>query len=240
MHPLEELRYVARGWGNEDGFPAQEVAAVLADLAGESPATLVHACRRIIEYFPSSGQAWWLSARALAAGGDVEAIREAASELADDPTGGLLCRALSGAGAGAVAAVHPTPAVSVALHGLGGARLQKKANGADVVVVTARAAGPSAVLATERSAAVARNARSARGPGQAAPAVWVVVERGALLPAQLWEQLLARSGDRVKAGILGPGEVQVGVGDKGRAEPAEVLAGPTCPAVAELLGWRSI
>ena len=38
VHPLEHLRYLARGWGSGDDFPAPEAAEVLAELAAESPA----------------------------------------------------------------------------------------------------------------------------------------------------------------------------------------------------------
>ena len=40
---------------------------MLADLADENPASLLQACRRLIEYYPSTGAAWWLSARTLSA-----------------------------------------------------------------------------------------------------------------------------------------------------------------------------
>ena len=86
VHPLEQLRYIARQWDNGDDFPAQEIAAVLAELADENPASLLQACRRLIEYYPSTGAAWWLSSRALSAAGAVEGIWEAAEELSSDPT----------------------------------------------------------------------------------------------------------------------------------------------------------
>ena len=94
VHPLEQLRYIARQWDNADDFPAQEVAAVLAELADENPASLLQACRRLIEYYPSTGAAWWLSSRALSAAGAVEGIWEAAEELSSDPTARLCAQAL--------------------------------------------------------------------------------------------------------------------------------------------------
>lgn len=232
MHPLEQLRYVARNWESGDEFPAQEVAAVLADLAAQSPVTLVHSCRRLIEYFPSSGPAWWLSARVLAGGGVVDAIWEAADELAADPTGGLLGGALVPAGVGTVAAPQPSGLVSVALRDLDGIRVEKKVANADLVVVAARAAGPSAVLAGARAIAMAA---AARGTGKP---VWVVVERGVLLPGPLWEQLLARVGAPGPLAVLPLGDVSAGVGERGLGALSEVLAAPTCSPVAELLGWK--
>ncbi len=102
MHPLEQLRYLARGWESGEEFPAREAAAVLADLAGENPASLLQACRRLIEYFPSAGPAWWLSARALSAPEPVEGIWVAADELANDPTSRLVGEALPTGGPVAV------------------------------------------------------------------------------------------------------------------------------------------
>ena len=60
VHPLEQLRYIARRWEIDGEFPAQEVAAVLAELASENPASLLQACRRLIDYFPSAWVAWML------------------------------------------------------------------------------------------------------------------------------------------------------------------------------------
>jgi hypothetical protein len=232
VHPLEQLRYLARAWENDYDFPAQEVAAVLAELAGDSPASLVQACRRLIEYFASSGQAWWLSARVLSGGGVVEAIWEAADELASDPTGRALSGALALAGVRTVAAVHPSRTVALALRGLTGVHLQKKLNGADLVVLSARAAGAGDVLATPRAA------EAASAAGRASKPVWVVVERGVLLPGPLWEQLVARSGDLVSGGLLSPADLASVVCEAGLQTLSEALSSPTCPPVAELLGWR--
>ena len=233
MHPLEQLRYVARSWESGDEFPAQSVAVVLAELAGDSPATLVHCCRRLIEYFPASGPAWWLSARVLAAGGVVEAIWEAVDELLEDPTARMLADALTSAGLSGVIAPHASHALSAALRRLDGVRLQHKVAKADVVVVTARAAGPGALLADERATTMAASAVRTGKP------VWALVQRGVLLPGPLWEQLLVRAGDLAPLGLLPLGDVTAGVGERGLGALAEVLAGPTCPAVAELLGWKS-
>ena len=230
MHALEQLRYVARGWEAGDEFPAQEVAAVLAELAGDNPATLLQACRRLIEYFPASGRVWWLSARALSAPDPVEGIWEAADELARDPTG----RALAGAlpEAGAIALVAPSPSLAAALR-----RRQdlfvEKLRRADIVVVSAMAAGPRAVLVAERVSALAASARRA---GQA---LWVVAERGVVLPEALWAQLEERALGSGAVAVMASDELDLAVGEKGRAPVAEVLSAPTCPPVAELLGWKS-
>ena len=279
VHALEQLRYVARGWAVGDEFPVQEVAAVLAELADENPASVLQACRRLIEYFPATGRVWWLSARALSAADAVEGIWEAADELARDPTGRHLADSLSDRGA--IAVIAPSRSVVAALRRRPDLVLRKKARGADLVVVPALAAGPAAVLVGERVGAVAANARRA---GQV---LWVVAERGVVLPEPLWAQLrdralgsgpegaagaagaaggTARTGGAARtAGVAGGAARAAGVaggaagaagaaggvvvlastdvgllvGEKGPAPAAEVLSTPTCPPVAELLGWKS-
>jgi hypothetical protein len=235
VHPLEHLRYLARGWGSGDDFPAPEAAEVLAELAAESPGTLVHACRRLIEYFPSSGQAWWLSARALCAPDPTEGIREAADELAGDPTGRRLAEALPGPGG--VAFPDASWAVRAALRRRQDVQVQKKAVRAQMVVVSAVAAGPGAVLTSARSAAAVSAAAGAGKP------VWAVVARGVLLPGALWEQVLVRATPATGTGtsleVVDGAQLAGVVGDAGIEEARLALSRATCPAAAELLGWKS-
>lgn len=233
MHPLEQLRYLARRWGSGEEFPVQEVAAILAELAEESPATLLHACRRLIEYFPAVGVAWWLSARVLSAAGALEAIWEAAEELADDPTVRSLGEALAAEGARSVAVAGGTPRLLATLRSRG-MDLQKRPARADVLVVVAGAAGPDAVLVSTRAAAAA-----GASAGTSGPALWAVVDRGSLLPGALWEQLLDRAAPLGGSGTLPVEAFTLAVRDRGTAPPAVALARPTCAAVSELLGWRS-
>ncbi|MGA3221399.1 MAG: hypothetical protein ABSE77_20395 [Acidimicrobiales bacterium] len=233
VHPLEHLRYLARGWGSGDDFPAREAAEVLADLATESPGTLVHACRRLIEYFPSSGQAWWLGARALCAPDPPEGIRDASGELAGDPTVRRLAEALPVPAA--VAFPDASGAIRAALRRRQEVQVQKKAARAQLVVVSALAAGPGAVLTGARSVAAASTAAGAGKP------VWAVVGRGVLLPGPLWEQLLERAGAGADAavGVIEAAKLEAVVSDQGLAAPLPALSRPTCPPVAELLGWKS-
>jgi hypothetical protein len=188
-------------WPEANGeMAAQEVAAALAELAAAQPSSLVHACRRLVERFPADGVAWWLSARALCAADPVEAIWEAATELATDPTERLLREELERAGG-------------------------------DIVVLSARAAGPADVAVHPR--AVAR-LRSARKSGRT---VWAVLPRGVVLPDALWRQLVARAGSDLS--LMGAADIRAGITDRGREPLADVLSRPTCPAAAELLGWKS-
>ncbi len=225
MHPLEQLRYVARGWENIEDVPVSELAEMLANLAQVSPATLLHACRRLIEYFPCSGRLWWLAARALSAPEQVEGIWEAAAELDADPTPGELAKALP---PGARVSLL-SPALPEVVRVLRRARAtsRQKDNGAQrIFVVSALAAGPDALLVGVGAAPQLPSAAQ----------VWGVVPRGTVLPLPLWRQLLGRA-DRPK--LVSPDFLSVLIGPKGRGSAADVLSSPGCPPVAELLGWKS-
>jgi hypothetical protein len=232
VHPLEQLRYIARQWENGDDFPAQEIAAVLAELADDNPASLLQACRRLIEYYPSTGAAWWLSARALSAAGPVEGIWEAAEELSSDPTTELCAQAVPAEAR--VAFPGPAPAVVRALRQRGDVEVAVRASRkTDLLLLRARAAGPAGLLF----------ARSTSGPltaaAQTGVPIWAVVERGTLLPEALWQQLLDRA---LKGGVAvevaNADDLAAVVSEHGREEPIAALSKPSCPPVAELLGWK--
>src|SRR2546423_948305 len=86
MHPIEQLRYVARAAGEGPALLAREAAGALATLDNDA-AGLVTACRRLVGRQPSSGPIWWLAARVLGATDDgaAEAWR-AAADLERDTT----------------------------------------------------------------------------------------------------------------------------------------------------------
>ena len=210
-----------------------EVAPVLARLAEHSPNMLLQSCRRIIEYFPAAGPAWWLAARALAGADPAEEIDDAVEELGSDPTGRLLADALP---AGSVAAVGPVgDAVRRAFRHRPDVKVAKKLGPAGLLLVTAQAGGPSSLLVSARAAQAVSRARSAGKP------VWGVVPRGTALPGPLWESLLALAApgeDTTVVAVMDAGVLEVVVGDQGKAPPPGDLARPGCPPVAELLGWR--
>jgi hypothetical protein len=232
VHPLEQLRYIARRWEIDDEFPAQEVAAILAELASENPATLLQACRRLIDYFPSAGVAWWLCARALGAPEPVEGIWEAADELSSDPTPGLCAKAVPAEAT--VAFPDPLPPAVRALRKRKDVELvDRPTKKADLVLLRAHAAGPDGVL-------VARRSKQSRGKGgRPGVPVWAVLERGVLLPGPLWEQLLARTASDVPVEVVPLGDIGSAVTEHGLVSPEDAVSKPTCPPVAELLGWRS-
>jgi hypothetical protein len=233
VHPLEQLRYIARRWEIDEEFPAQEAASVLAELASENPASLLQACRRLIDYFPSAGVAWWLCARALGAPDPIEGIWEAADELSSDPTAGICAKALPAGGI--VAFPDPVPAVVRSLRRRKDVEVvDRVTKRADLVLLRALAAGPDGVLVARRS-----SQSRAKGKRPLGVPVWAVLERGALLPGPLWDQLLARSSSDGYAAVVALDDLGSAVTDGGLVSPAEAVSKPTCPPVAELLGWRS-
>lgn len=68
-----------------------------------------------------------------------------------------------------------------------------------------------------------------------------MVGRGVLLPGPLWEQLLERAGGGADGAVrvIEAAKLEAVVGDQGLEAPLPALSRPTCPPVAELLGWKS-
>ena len=233
MHPLEQMRYLARGWGTGPGLPAQELAEALAEVVSENPASLLQACRRLIEHQPAAGVAWWLSARALSAPDPVEAIDDAARELAADPTVRMLAEALPSPVR--VSAPQAGPVVVATLRRRKDAVLvrstEHRTGGAAFLLIEVWAAGPEGVLAGKGLVAAAKAARRQGWP------VWAVAARGTLLPEALWRALLARSPMGVE--VLASSLLSCVATDQGLQSAAEALGRPTCSALAELLGWQT-
>ncbi|HTW07929.1 MAG TPA: hypothetical protein VME46_10480 [Acidimicrobiales bacterium] len=249
VHALEQLRYVARRWGPSEEFPAPEVAAVLAELAEESPATLLHACRRLIEYFPAAGPVWWLSARALSAPDPVPAIWAAAQELERDPTSRHLADALPTLAEARLA--WPAPTLVPVVRRRRAAKGTKPAS--RILVVPAMAAGPTGVVVPDHVAGalgVTRDGaagevdtggdeRPGIGLRRRSCALWAVTGVGVVLPGALWEQLVGRLGPDARATVLPALAFDYAVGPDGASPVERALNRASCPAVAELMGWRS-
>lgn len=92
MHPIERLRFVARGQGDDTALTV-EAASALAGFAHDPPG-LVVACRRLVERHPANGQMWALCSRLLAVADPSAEARRTARELVDDPTSKRLRDAL--------------------------------------------------------------------------------------------------------------------------------------------------
>lgn len=263
MHPIEHLRYIARATGADPTVVATEAADALVQMARIQPAGLLPACRRLIERHLSAGPVWWLSARMLREEDPVRAGRDAAEQLRCDTTPDVLADCLPDA---ATAVVVGWPDLTVdALRRRGdievlvvdwateGEHLVRRLRDreqsavlvepsgvgpaavvADIVIVEACAAGPAGILAVPGSMAAAAVAAHQHIP------VWAVVGVGRLLPAPLWDAVLARLDESGTEPWDRPVEVvpadlisQV-VGPDGPLDTAEALQRPTCPAAPEL------
>lgn len=83
MHPIERLRYVARGQGEGPSVFVPEVAAALVGL-GDDHLALVPACRRLLSRHPEVGPLWWLSARMLGSSDPRGEARRCVDEIGND------------------------------------------------------------------------------------------------------------------------------------------------------------
>ena len=93
MHPIERLRFVARATGAPPDDVVREAAASLAGFAGD-PASLVTACRRLIDRHAANGPIWWLCARTLVAADPADEAWRCLDAYVADPTVTELAHAL--------------------------------------------------------------------------------------------------------------------------------------------------
>lgn len=260
MHPIERLRYVARASGASHEVLVRETASALASFAGD-PSGMVTACRRVVARQPTSGPLWWLTAQVLTAPEPMRAAWDAVEAVEGDPTGRELVHALDadvtvtilgwpdiassalvrrgdveslvvdvhGEGGGLVRrlTIADGDAVDVPVSGLGAAVVES-----DLLLLEASVIGPDAFLAVAGSRAAAATARTAGVP------VWLVGGVGRLLPARMWEGVLARldldepweADDEVVPLDL----VDRVVGPVGPESVADALRRTDCPVAPEL------
>lgn len=222
MHPIEQLRMVARATGQDPSLLAQEAAHALASLRGDG-ATLVTACRRLVDRQPACGPLWWVAARVLGAADPTEEAHLLADELARDRTPSLLGRELPEEARVAVVgwpgqagqalrqrgdvdvlvieAFGEGSALTSQLRRAGSnvslipeAGLGQAVGVADLVLLEGTAVGETGLVATAGSHAAAAVAYDTGAP------VLVVAGVGRVLPAPLWEALRARVSERSRPG----------------------------------------
>jgi hypothetical protein len=262
VHPIEQLRWVARAAGEGPALLAREAAGALATFA-DDPAGLVTACRRLVDRQPTSGPMWWLAARVL--GAPIDATREAwaaASDLEDDTTPDVLVDAIPD---DATVAVLGWPeqggaalrrrgdafvlVVDAAGEGSGFARrlrgsgveaelvpesgLGAAVADSDLVLLEAMALGPEGFVAISGSRAAAATARHAGVP------VLVAAGVGRILPGRLWEALVARL-ERDEPWLASDELVPLDLADHvagptGVDVPVEAVRRADCPVTPELL-----
>lgn len=261
MHPIEQLRYVARATGADAGLLVQEAAGALRVFA-DDPAGLLTAARRLLSRQPGVGPLWWLCARLVAAPDTWTESRAALEALATDRTGRELAAALPD---GAVVLIVGWPdqvvgalprrgdvttlVVDVEGQGRSVARRLERAevdcevvdasqlagalDEADVVVLEAAAVGDAAALVGQGSLPAAATARAMGVP------VWLVSGVGRRLPEPYWQAIVERTdptGPRWLADteVLGLGLVDRVVTSDGVVDVAH-RPGPDCPVAPELL-----
>jgi hypothetical protein len=264
MHPIERLRYVARASGVDPAILVRETAGALAAVVRVEPAGLVPACRRLIERHLTTGPVWWLAARVLTAADPGDAAWAAAEEIEDDTTAAALAGALPDDATVTIVGWPETAAGALRRRGdlevligdamgegdalcrrlaecgttatvIPDAGLAAAAVVSHLVVIEAVAGGPTGVLATCGSHAVAAVGAHAGLP------VWAVAPVGRILPDRLWDALLKRldNGQQEpwdRAVELVPASLFTEiVGPDGPVQSADGLGRATCPVAPELL-----
>ncbi len=278
MHPFERLRYVARAGPVAAALVAVEAAQALAALADE-PGALLTAARRLLGFHPLCGPLWWVCAQVLAADDPGLAAAFASAELSEDPTPRQLRRSLRRLGAPLVvaavedgerlaeaAAGGPASSIRIVAEGrmlgrsMEGLRysagdvsgwlpdeLPAALDGCQVALVEILAGGPDGLVAPVGAAALARSAGAAGIP------VWGIGGTGRILPAALFDVVLARLDElgapRTAVGSAGFDEVagavggelvdadllELVIGQAGAQAASRALSTSDCPVPPELL-----
>jgi hypothetical protein len=221
VHPIERLRHVARATGAPADDIVREAAASLAGFSRD-PASLVTACRRLVDRHAAVGPVWWLCARTLLAADAGDEAWRCLDDLVADETIAELSHALPDAARVAVvgwpdrldAALAPRGDVHVLVIDVDGdgpgfvrhlerhdvdaidvsvGGLAGAVAAADLLVLDPTAIGPEVALAAPGSWAAAAVARSAEVP------VWAVAGTGRLVPGGLWPALVGRLGGAATA-----------------------------------------
>ena len=264
MHPIEQLRYVARAGGADGRLLVEEAAGALR-IFGDDPAGLLTACKRLLTRQPTVGPLWWLCTRILLSGDPRAEGRSVVAELRSDGTSRNLGHCLpDGAKIGfngwpdvvveALSKRGDCSALIVDVDGLGGsvvrrlgrcdveaeavdgARMAGLVAEVEVIVLEAGVCGPSAALVDVGGLALAATARVVGRP------VWLVAPIGTYLPEQYWQEIVERAGASDQPAFLFQHEI-IGLGlvDRVIRHDHEVSGGqllaaaPDCSVAAELL-----
>lgn len=262
VHPIEQLRYVARASGADAGLLVQEAASALGVFRHDPPG-LVTAARRLLTRQPAVGPLWWMCSRVATSHDPWAETRLVIDELRADRTGRELAHALpdgamvviSGWPDIIVSALPRRGDVSVLVIDVEGqaspvvrrleraeieaeevdaARMAGAIEAADLVVLEAAAAGPAAALTDVGSLALAATARAVGKP------TWLVTGVGRRLPEAMWQAIAERTVGREELGWMSDHEVvSLGLIDRvvtndGVHLPAE-LSPPDTPVASELL-----
>lgn len=257
MLPFERLRHIARSAG-DDRLLVAEAADCLAAF-DDDPASIVVACRRLIDHHTDSPLLWWLCARVLAAPDPSDAAWDAEAVVRDDRTPGRLASVLPFPHDRPIAvlgwpelvgeAMDSRPDLDVlAVRGAGddgwSRRLARSdATARPVELSEAAALAPSHVV-VEASGASPTEALVAHGTRRVledltrpTTLVWLVAGAGRVLPARLFEAMVARLGELEHHG-LELVDVQIAdriAGPTGLERPENLIRRVDAPVAPELL-----
>jgi hypothetical protein len=252
MHPVEQLRAIARARRAEPADLAASAALALGQLAEEDPPALVAACRRLVARQPACGPLWWVCAHLLVAFDPASEAEILAEELWCDPTldlldemagdvpggvliGGIRIGVPAGAregvrgGAKSARGVHRSSSRAVSRSSSRSAQLAHAA-ATEVAAVPVEALGPSGVVLCPDSEELLESATDI------GLRVWLVAGVGRMLPQRMFEALAARAGIHDL-----PANLELVVTRDGPIEPAMIppTCGAACPEPAAMLGnWR--
>ncbi len=262
MHPIEQLRYVARASGADGGLLVQEAASALS-VFSRDPGAMLTACRRLLTRQPAVGPLWWMSARMVTCADARREARQIIEDLHEDRTDRELSHNLPD---GATVAIAGWPDITVSalprrgdvrvlvvdVEGQGQSvvrRLERpdmdvedvdpaKMAGiveeSDVIVIEAAAAGSAAALVDVGSVGLAATAKALRKP------VWLVVGTGRHLLEQYWQAIVERVDEPDLPAFLAPHEIlSFGLVDRlitgdGMVSATDVAA-PAMPWAPEIL-----
>lgn len=262
MHPIEQLRYVARATGADGGLLVQEAASALS-VFNRDPGAMLTACRRLLTRQPAVGPLWWMCARMVTAADSRSEARAVIEDLHNDCTGRELANNLPD-GAGVALAGWPDITVGalprrgdvrvlvVDVEGQGtsvvrrlerqdveaedvdAAKLSGIVEESDIIIVEAAAAGSAAALVDVGSVGLAATAKALNKP------VWLVIGVGRSLPEQYWQAIVERIQEPDLPAFLAPNEIlSYGLVDRlvtpeGPVAPTDA-APPDMPFAPELL-----
>ena len=255
--PAERLRSVTRR-SNDDDRLAAAAADALAGFADE-PASLVVACRRVLAHHRAHGALWWVCSRILAAADPAAAAHLAVRELEADRTGDRLGATIPLLDEGEVVAVvgytttiddalrerFDVDAVAIRVDGddpVPALRRRRSDHAVRVVdawdpvlaqtsrlLLSATAIGPERALVPRGAGDVIAEI------GAGARELWLVGGVGRVLPARVYDMVVASLGDEPDYEEISVQRFDRLAGPRGLERPADATARIDCPVVPELL-----
>ncbi len=252
MHPIEQLRYVARASGADATLLVEEAASALRMFADE-PNALLAGAKSLVARQPGVGPLWWMASKLIAAPDGRAAVREVIEELRNDPTPGLVDDAMPSGSTVVIVgwpdtvmrtlvgrpdvevlvidvegqghgAVRRLDRADVVAEAVDPVRISGAVGQADLVLVEAGAMGPSSAVTDLGGATLAAVAHLTHTPALLVAAV------GRRLPEPYWQELVVRIEDPRLPGYLAPFEVVPAAWFSRVAGPPE-----DCPMLPELL-----